>query len=100
MALLRREVRIAETDLGLATVHGEIVVVEFVESRGTEACGIGGAEPEITGGIHQRHLGRQMVVEGLVVRQSQTDGGSEVLEEHLLVLGIGGQGIDVLVDIA
>ena len=41
-----------------------------------------------------------MVVEGLVVRQSQTDGGSEVFEELMLVLGIGGQGIDVLVDIA
>ena len=100
MALLWQEVRVAKTDLCLATVDGEIVVVEFVESRGTEACGIGGTEPEIARGAHQSHLRRQMVVEGLVVRQSQTDGGSEVLEERLLVLGIGGQGIDVLVDIA
>ncbi len=100
MALLWREVRVAKTDLGLATVDGEVMVVEFVETRGTEAGGIGGTETEIARGIHQSYLGRQMVVEGLVVRQSQTDGGSEVLEEHLLVLGIGSQGIDALVDIA
>ena len=76
------------------------MVVEFVKPRGTETGRVSGTEAEIAWCIHQRHLGRQMVVESLMVRQSQTDGSRQVLEEFLLVLGIGCQGIDALIDIA
>ena len=70
--MLRLQVLIAETDLRLATIHGEIVVIEFVESWGTEACRVSSTESEIARGIHQRRLRRQMVVERFMMGKAQS----------------------------
>ena len=40
-----------------------------------------------------------MVVEGLVMCQTQAEGGREVFQELDLVLGIGCEGIDLLIDV-
>ena len=99
MTLLWLQVLIAETDLGLATIHGVIVIVELVETRGTETCRVGGTETELTWGIHQGHLRGEVIIERLVMCQSQTEGGGEVFQELHLVLGIGCEGIDLLIDV-
>ena len=99
MTLLWLQVPIAEADLGLATIHGVIMIVELVESRGTETCRVGGTETELTRGIHQGHLRGEVSIERLVMCQSQTEGGGEVFQELYLVLGIGCEGIDLLVDV-
>ena len=76
------------------------MIVEFIKTRGTEACRIGSTETEITRGIHQRGLRCQMVLECLVMRQAQSYGSRKVFEEFLFVLGIGCQTVDMLIDIA
>ncbi len=76
------------------------MVIEFVETWRTETSRVGGPETEIPRGVHQRGLGGQVVVEGLVMGEAQSDSGSEILEEFLFVLGVCCQGMDTLVDIA
>ena len=76
------------------------MIVEFIKTRGTEACRIGSTETEITRGIHQRGFRCQMVLECLVMRQAQSYGSRKIFEEFLLVLGIGRQTVDMLIDIA
>ena len=76
------------------------MVVELVESWSTEAGRIGSTEAEIAWCIHQGHLRRQMVLEGLMVSQSQSKSSREVLKEPVLVLGIGSKGVYILLDIA
>ena len=71
MALLWFEVAIAKADLRLTTIHREVVVIEFIKSRRTETSRIGGTEAETAWCIHQCDFGCQMVVESLVMRQSQ-----------------------------
>ena len=100
MTLLRTEVLITKADLGFATIHGEIMIIEFIETRRTETSRIGGSEAEIAWGIHQRGLRRKMVVERLMMRQSKAQGECEVALQLRLVLGIGCERIHMLIDIA
>ena len=67
VALLGFQVFVAETDLCLTTIHGEVVVIQFVEPRGTEASRVRRTETEILWRIHQRHLRRQAGAKRLVV---------------------------------
>ena len=71
MALLWFEVTIAEADLRLTTIHREVVVIEFIKAWRTETSRISGTEAETAWCIHQRDFWRQMIVESLVMRQSQ-----------------------------
>ena len=100
VALLGLEVAVAETDLGLAPVDGVVVVVEFVQSGGTEACRVGGTEVEGAGGVHQCGLGGEVSACGLVVGVAYAHRGCHVFQEALLVLSVEGEGVDALVDVA
>ena len=75
------------------------MVVKFVESWGAETCRVSSAESEVAWCIHQCSLGCQVIFERLMMRQSQSEGSREVFQELHLVLGIGREGIDMLVDI-
>ena len=103
MTLLGFQVLIAETNLWLAAIDGVIMIVKLVQTWGAEAFGICGSDIDRAEAVHQRDLGSKVVVEGLMMRQSQTYGGRDraLPYPHLrFMLGIGGQRIDVLVDVA
>ena len=76
------------------------MIVEFVESWCTETCRIGGTETEITRGIHQRSLRREMVVECLVMSIAQAKSQHQITSKFSLMLGIGRQRIDIFVYIS
>jgi hypothetical protein len=70
IALLRFQVLIAETDLSLSTIHREVMVIEFVETWSTEACRVCSTESEVAWSIHQCRFRCEMLIEGLMMRQS------------------------------
>ena len=100
MAVLCLEVVVAEDDLRLVAVDGEVVVVNLVQARGTEAGRVGGTEAEIARGIHQDGFRSQLIAKGLVARVAQADGGRHGVQQFVLMLGVGRQRIGVLVDVA
>ena len=100
MALLRRKVLVAEDYLRLAPVDGKIMVIQLIQAWGAESCRICGTQTEIAWGIHQCGFWCEMLAEGFMMCETYAEGGGEVSEELCLMLRIGCEGIDILMDIA
>ena len=70
MTFLWCEVLIAKDNLWFPTIHREIVIVELIQSRCTESCGVSHTESEIARSIHDSDLGSKTLVECLMVSQT------------------------------
>ena len=76
------------------------MVIQLVKARSAESRRIGGTQAEVARGIHQRGLGREVPVEGFVIGQAKSHGGSESVKEQHFVLCKSGCRVGILVDVA
>ena len=61
MTLFRFQFLITKTDLRLAAIQGEIIIIKLVETRCTETSGVGGTDIHSTDAVHEGSLGREVI---------------------------------------